>query len=1032
MSLPTSSIHRPVTVFMVFIGIILVGWVSLQRLPVEMIPNVAFEDISIIIQIRGGIPPADVEMLVTRPVEEAVSGVTHLRELLSISEEGESRVVLRFEPGTNMDFAALEVREKFSRIVDKLPREIEKPVIAKYQKTDVPIVILAITGTGYTPEMLRRLVDEKVKERFQRIEGVANVEVVGGRERKILVEARQTDLQRFNISLGRVINALNLNNLNLLAGEIKRERDKFLIRTMGQFENVSDIEEIGIGVSPQGSVIRLKDVAYVKDSFLEPIDLARVDIQPVVSLYLQKESTANTIKVVELVKKEMEDVRGLVPRDIFLKLTYNQAEAIRDAIKAVKNSLLWGGILAVVVLFLFLWDIKPTLIIGVSIPISVMAAFGFMFYAKLTLNVMTLSGLALGIGMLVDNSIVVLDNIFKKRETGLSQMKAALEGSQEVTLAITASTLTTIVVFLPIVFVNKEIRLLYIGLSLTVIFSLIASLFVALSFIPLLGSRLQMCQYKQRKMDIPRTRLYFLKVRRTYCRLLGRTLHYRYAIVLIAITVFLFSLQWGKKLKTEFIGVTEQNQFTIHVQLPTGAKLDVSDQCVERIEKVVNALPEVRTISSRIERWSSKIYVKLQPLIHRTRDTESIISDLRPRMEDIERFYEAFIYFEEPQEVGTKEVFLDVFGYDYDILKNLAIAMATKLQAVPGMADVKIRMREGRPELRLFIDKDRAASFGLNIEDIATTVHGEMRGLRATYYHTEAKEVEMVCRLQESDRKSFKDLHRLVLTARDGTSVYLNQVASFRYDIGPSEIWRKNKQRMVQVSGSRGVMSLREAGEKIKEALKDVEFPKDYFYRFGGDYDKMLQNQKEFTFATFLTLFLVYLLMACLFESYVQPLIIMMTVPLAAIGVVAIMRFTDTAINIGALIGFMMLGGIVVNNAIVLVDFINLKLQNRRRSRFNLFKALLSAGEDRLRPILMTTITTLLGLAPMALDRSESANLWSPLAITVMGGLASSTFLTLFIIPSVFLIFEDIKSSVFQEGVAGKPALILRLLRRTA
>ncbi len=368
MSLPTSSIHRPVTVFMVFIGIILVGWVSLQRLPVEMIPNVAFEDISIIIQIRGGIPPADVEMLVTRPVEEAVSGVTHLRELLSISEEGESRVVLRFEPGTNMDFAALEVREKFSRIVDKLPREIEKPVIAKYQKTDVPIVILAITGTGYTPEMLRRLVDEKVKERFQRIEGVANVEVVGGRERKILVEARQTDLQRFNISLGRVINALNLNNLNLLAGEIKRERDKFLIRTMGQFENVSDIEEIGIGVSPQGSVIRLKDVAYVKDSFLEPIDLARVDIQPVVSLYLQKESTANTIKVVELVKKEMEDVRGLVPRDIFLKLTYNQAEAIRDAIKAVKNSLLWGGILAVVVLFLFLWDIKPTLIIGVPFP----------------------------------------------------------------------------------------------------------------------------------------------------------------------------------------------------------------------------------------------------------------------------------------------------------------------------------------------------------------------------------------------------------------------------------------------------------------------------------------------------------------------------------------------------------------------------------------------------------------------------------------------------------------------------------------
>ncbi|MCM8779272.1 MAG: efflux RND transporter permease subunit [Candidatus Omnitrophica bacterium] len=1030
MNLPKLSIYRPVTVFMVFSGIILVGMVSLQRLPVEMMPNVAFEDISIIIQIRGGIPPSDVEMLVTKPVEESVSGVSHLREILSISEEGESRVVLRFEPGTNMDFAALEVREKFSRIVDKLPREIEKPVIAKYQKTDVPIVIVAVTGTGYTPEILRRLVDERIKERFQRLEGVANVEVVGGRERKILVEARQEDLLRYNIPLGRVINVLNLNNLNLLAGEIKRERDKFLIRTMGQFEKISDIEEIGVAVSPQGSVIRLKDVANVRDSFLEPIDLARVDIQPVVSLYIQKETTANTIKVVELIKQEIEHTRSLIPRDILLKITYNQAEAIRDAISAVKSSLLWGGILAVIVLFIFLWDVKPTLIIGISIPISVIATFAFMFFAKLTLNVMTLSGLALGIGMLVDNSIVVLDNIFKKREHGLSQMQAAEEGSQEVTLAITASTLTTVVVFLPIVFVNKEIRLLYVGLSLTVVFSLLASLFVALSFIPLLGSRLQMKQYKKTSR-IPRTRLFYLKVRKFYRHFLAYALRYRYLLVASTFVLFLLSLQMAKKLKTEFIGVTEQNEFTIHVELPTGAKLDVSDKCVEQVEKVVKALPEVRTISSRIERWSSKIYVRLQPLLYRSRSTQEIINELRPKTEEIERFYDAFIYYEEPQEVGTREIFLDVFGYDYDVLKNLAIAMATKLQTVPGMTDVKIRMREGRPELRVFIDKDKASYFGLNLEDIATTIHGEMRGLRATYYHTEAKEVEMVVRLRDEDRKKFKDLHNLVLTSREGTSVYLNQIGNFRFDIGPSEIWRKNKQRMVQVSGSRGSMSLKEAGEKIKEALKDIEFPKDYFYRFGGDYEKMLRNQKEFSFAIFLTLFLVYLVMACLFESYVQPLIIMMTVPLAAIGVVSIMRLTDTSINIGALIGFMMLGGIVVNNAIVLIDFINLKLQNRKYTRYNLLKVLISSGEDRLRPILMTTITTLLGLTPMALDRSESANLWSPLAITVMGGLTSSTFLTLFIIPSLFLIFEDIKRFFLEILWIKRPVLFLRLLRRT-
>jgi len=1031
MNLPKLSITRPVTFLMVFWGIILVGIVSLQRLPVEMMPNVAFEDISIIIQIRGGIPPSDVEMLVTKPVEEAVSGVSHLREIISISEEGESRVVLRFEPGTNMDFAALEVREKFSRIVDKLPREIEKPVIAKYQKTDVPIVILAVTGAGYTPEILRRIVDEKVKERFQRLEGVASVEVVGGRERKILVEARQEDLQRYNIPLGRVINVLNLNNLNLLAGEVKREKNKFLIRTIGQYEKISDIEEIGIGISPQGSVIKLKDVAYVKDSFLEPIDLARVDIQPVVSLYIQKESTANTVKVVELINKEIEETRKIIPKDVLIKMTYNQAEAIRDAISAVKSSLLWGGLLAIIVLFFFLWDLKSTLIIGISIPISVISTFAFMFFSKLTLNVMTLSGLALGIGMLVDNSIVVLDNIFKKREAGLPQREASEEGAGEVTLAITASTLTTVVVFLPIVFINKEIRLLYTGLSLTVVFSLLASLFVALSFIPLLASRLVMRPFIKRD-KIPKTRLYFIKLKKLYRHSLAKALHFRYIVVSIALILFISALQLGKKLKTEFIGVTEQNEFTIHVQLPVGARLDVSDKCVEQVEKVVKELPEVRTISSRIERWSSKIYVRLYPLAQRARSTQDIINQLRPKTEEIERFYDAFIYYEEPQEVGTREIFLDVFGYDYEVLKNLAIAIAGRLQTIKGMSDVKIRMREGRPELRVFIDKEKAASFGLNIEDIAMTLHGQIRGLRATYYHTEAKEVEMVVRLQESDRKKFKDIYNLVLTSRDGTSVYLNQIATFRYEIGPSEIWRKNKQRMVQVSGSRGSMSLKEVGEKIKEVLKGVEFPKDYFYRFGGDYEKMLRNQKEFTFAIFLTLFLVYLVMACLFESYIQPLIIMMTVPLAAIGVVSIMRLTDTSINIGALIGFMMLGGIVVNNAIVLIDFINLKLQNRKHNRYNLFKTLLFAGQDRLRPILMTTITTLLGLVPMALDRSESASLWSPLAITVMGGLTSSTFLTLFIIPSLYLIFEDMKRFVLENVLVKKSLLIFRLLQKTA
>jgi len=1009
--LPDFSVKRPITISMFFLGIIIIGFIAFNRLPIELLPNFSFGDISIFINIRGGIPPEEVEEQVTKPIEEAVGTVSHLRNLISISEEGRSRVVLRFEPGINMDYALLEVREKFSRIRSKLPKQIEKPVIAKFEQQDRPIVILAVTALGYTPEMLRRIVDEDIKDRILRVNGVANVDIGGGRERKILVEADQKKLQAYRLPIGKVINALNTNNLDLLLGSYDKQRDKYLIRITGGFKSIEDIENIGVAVTPSMSIIKVKDIASVKDSYLEARSYARVNVLPVVSLYIQKESEANTVEVAKGIQKVKDELTsGILDRRIRLIETYNQADSIRQAIDGVKKTLLWGALFAILVLWFFLRDIRSTFIIAASIPVSVIATFMCMYFFKITLNIMTLSGLAIGVGMLVDSSVVVLENIHRLKEQGIKVANAIIVGAQEMILAITAGTITTIVVFLPIIFISKDIRILYMGLALTVAFSLIASLFVALSLVPMLSAYLPKRDW--RGVFRSKQKPFIEKFKKKYRGLLTKSLRSRYLLIIITMVLFcgaIYVLQFH--IEKEFIGTAGQQDFTIFIELPTGAKLDISDQAVSGIEKILETIPEIKQFSSRIEKWSSKIYVKLVPLGQRTRSAREVIEDLRIRVEDVERkFREAFIYFEEAEESETNEIIIDIFGYNYNTLNELAISMLTRMQAIPGLLDLKIRWRKGRPEWKLKVNRQKAALYGFTVDDIANVVHTQMRGLRATLYHTQAKEVEVIGRLQEKDRRTLDQLRKLTLITADGTRVFLEQVVDFEPGIGPSKIWRKNKSRMIQISANRGNYAFGTAAQKIRGVLTGLKLPKDYYYNFGENYWRMIRNQKEFLALwppgiLWIVIVLIYLVLASLFESYSQPFIIMITVPLATIGVAAALWITKKTINISVLMGGIMLGGIVVNNAIILIDYTNRLIQQGFRSQ----RAIIIASIRRLRPIMMTTCTTLLGLLPMAMDKSEQATLWSPLAITVMGGLISSTVLTLFVVPSTYLIFQDIK-----------------------
>ena len=1046
MSLSSFSIKRPITTIMIFSALCLMGVISLTRLPVELYPDISFGQISIIVNIRGGIPPTEVESMVTRQVEEAVSTVSNLERILSISKEGESTVVLSFERGINMQLAAMEVREKFAKVKEKLPKEAEKPIVAQFSQTDVPIVIFAVTSRKRTTEELRRIVDEQIKERMKRIGGVANVEVGGGRERKIIIEADEKALYRYAVSLNKLISALGSSNLNLLTGELERQKDKVLIRAIGQLVTVDDIKDTVVLTRPDGSAVRVKDLAEVKDSYMEAKTYARINIKPIVSVYVQKESKANTIKVAENILKEVDVVREMMPEDIEIIVTKNQATFIQRSIANLRDSLLRGAVMIIFILMLFMGKLgrqaafvvpaglaaaifapslflyvlltalvvlllaakkfRPILIVAASIPISLIITFGFMDLSNmmvpaimdLTINFITLFGLALGVGMLVDNSIVVFENIITKTERGLGQIDAAIEGSTEMNVVIFASTLTTVIVFLPMLFVSKSMSLLYGGVAWTVTFSLFVSLFVALMIVPLMSSRIKVVEGEGESKEVKEG--FLLPFYRAQEEALLFVFRRRFIFIAAATVLFLVSMHVYGKMGKEYMGSTEQNRFTIFIELPTGAKLDASDEVVRQVEELLSEVPEVENFTARVEAWSSKVYVNLVGLNDRKRSVNEVIESLRPK---VARLQPAFIYFEEEQEVGTKEVILNVYGHDYDILREIAIAITTRMGRIPYFTDTKIRMREGRPELDLRVDKKKAAQFGYNTRDIADMVHAKIRGVRATMYHTKASEVETIVRMQEKDRRSVKDIHNLSVSRVGDDRVLLEQVVDFEYGLGPSEIWRKNRSRMIQVSANIGEIPLGKAVQLLDAELSDLQLPEEYYYEVGGDYPTLMKTQQEFLLTIVVILILIYLVLASIFESYRQPFIIMATVMLATIGAVGALYFTGTSIGMGALIGLMMLAGIVVNNGIILVDHAN-ELKATRR---NLFRLLMQAARDRLRPVLMTTATTIFGLLPMALDRSEGSNLWNPLAVTVIGGLLFSTPLTLVMVPAIYSIFEQ-------------------------
>jgi len=1018
-SLVSLAVRRRVSVVMASLAVIIFGLVAYNRLSLELFPDITYPSITV----QTDFPdtaPQEVENLVTRPVEEAVGVLRGLQTIHSVSRAGISEVTLEFEWGSDMDLLSMEVREMLDRLI--LPEDATDPVVLRFDPSLDPIIRLALAGDSDLTT-LRRLADRQIKQDFETVKGVAAATVKGGLEEEIQIEVDQERLAALGITIDRVREVVGISNVNLPGGALRGRDSQYLIRTINEFQDVEEIANLIIA-HDQGAAVRLRDVANVRWGSREREEITRVNGRESVEISLFKEGDANSVTVARRLRDRIEQWQdGKLPEGATLTVLFDQSQFIQQAVNEVRNSALIGGVLAIIVLFLFLKDVRSTLIIATSIPISVVATFIAMYRMDISLNIMSLGGLTLGIGMLVDNSIVVLESIFRKKKEGQTLFAAAVNGTTEVGGAVVASTLTTVAVFLPIVFVEGVAGQLFRDQALTVTFSILASLVVAVTLIPMLsaaGGRLPRADKVAETLaqkgaaaadvetDNDRTLGWFSDL---YGKFLQGALRYRFLTLAIGFCLFAAALWTTGRLQTELIPQLSEGEFFFEVKLPEGSSLAATDRTVQVMEKAAAEAEGVdryySTVGSRLVSGGMSMNTKAENLgqlnlvMTDRSDSEgelAVADELRVEfavLPDLE------IKFGRPSYFSLKTpVEVLVFGDDLDQLRAFSLELAGRLAAVDGLVDVRSSLEAGNPELQVVFDRERLAALGLDMGVLSETLRSRVLGVVPTRFKEQDRQIDIRIRNRESNRQSVNDVRNLILPGPDGEPIRLLSVARVTEDRGPAEIHRLQQQRAAVISANLEGRSLGAAIQDVQKVMDGMPPASGLTLDLGGQNKEMQVSFNSLRFAIALAIFLVYLVMAATFESFLHPFLVLGTIPLALVGVVAGLLATSTPITVIVLIGTVMLVGIVVNNAIVLIDTIN----RLRREGVAKHEAVVRAGHIRLRPILMTTLTTILGLLPMALAWGEGAELRSPLAITVASGLALSTLLTLVVIPAAYLV----------------------------
>lgn len=1022
MSLSGLSVKRPTAFFMLFIALVGIGIVAFVRLRMDLFPQLELPVVAVITQ-YSGTSPEDMESLITRPIEEGVATVQNLDTLSSQSREGLSLVMAEFSWGTDMDVAERHVREKVDLVKGRLPDEAKEPLIFRFDPTLMPVMGVSVSGEKSLAQ-LRRIAEDEVEPRLERIEGVASADTMGGEVREIQIQVDRERLASRGITLGQLMDAVRKENVVVPAGTIEEKGVEYSIRTLGEYTSIDQIANTVVAYQ-NTSPIYIKDVADVVDGTEEQRQITRVNGKRAVVITVNRASGANTVEVSNRILSELKGIESSL-KGINLSVVFEQAKIIEESMSNLFNTIILAVVLCGVVLFIFLGSLRSSLVVLISIPVSIVTTFIAMNLFGVTMNIVSMGGLALGVGLFVDNSIVVLESIFRHREKGEPADQGAVIGSSEVATAITASTLTTICVFFPVVFVPGIAGQIFRDMALTVTFSLLISLFVALSLVPLISSRMRYLGQSQNKGLVYSLGRFVERLIRIYGKMLEGCLSYPKRTLATAGGLFLVSIFF----LFQFIGLSfmpemDTGSVNISIERKAGTSLGETDKTFQKAEKIIKEkVPELKNMFTNLGAGgglaaigaglggegshAGSIRLELVDIEKRKRSTQEIEAQLRDVLS--RSLPEAEVKFTSAMAMGglgsTTGADIQIFGHDLAELRELSRQVKEGIRSVPGAVDVKSNVgEEGRPQLSINYKRDRLYDFGLSTFYVSNLVKTAIQGSVASRYKEKGKEYDILVSVKEKDISKLEDIERINILTPKGADIRLADVVDIDYTRAPLTIHRKDQHRMADIS-------FRAVGRPLGDVLGDVEakvssvnFPPDFRWEVGGSGEDMRESLTWLAYALIVGMLLVYMVMASEFESLRDPFIMFITIPLSLIGVAWMLFATGTTLSITSMIGVVMLVGIVINNSIVLVDYTNL-LRHRGRS---VQEAVREAGRIRFRPVLMTALTTILAMTPLALQLGPGAENWAPMARSVIGGLLAGTFVTLLIIPVIYTLFEERK-----------------------
>lgn len=1057
------SVSRPVAVIMRIAALVLLGAISLTRLPIDLLPRITIPTVSVSVS-WPNVAPQEMETQITRPVEQAVSSATNLYMVTSSTTQGSSNVRLQFNWGTDIGQAAVEVLQLVQRAKRSFPNDptLTEPTVQKFDPNSLPIMVYSIAGIS-DPVKLRTLVDNEVGPLIETANGVAAATVSGGQQRAIIVDVDPVKLQAYGISLNQIENRIVQENINSPAGIAKQGNTEYTIRTVGYFASVDEMRNMPVGAY-SGSIVKLGMVANVRDSHLETRSYQRLNGKPAVGLSITKQSEANTISTADAVRAKVQDALKQYPNLTFT-IAYDQSSFVQQSVDDLKETAVIGGVLAIIIILFFLRSVRSTLVVGLSIPVSIVSTFTLLYFGGFSLNTISLSGLALSTGLIVDDAVVVLENIFRHIERNKrSAMEAAVTGATEIMSAVVASTLTVMVVFLPLLLIQGQSGQIFGQLALVVIFSLAISLLDATTLVPMLASRLikeeeveeeahPELRAKRGKKTGPLTKMFdwfgrkFDQLDQSYHNGLRWALAHRWLVLGSAIGVTAASWLLVPYVGSETLPPTDSGDFTVNLRLPIGSALTQTDEKMREVEQRLMKFPEVETVfagagsnvtfrgaGGREIGYQGGATVRLRR--DRKRKTDDVIRDVQKSLSQIagaRATVTAYDLVTQTLSGGATNIEIDIFGEDQDALMKKAHEALETVRVIPGMDNADISVQEASPEIRWKVDRQKALSLGVSMKDIGDAIQTATSGDLSSYYQEGGFQYPIYVELPVRQRKTVQELLNMTVTpsmkatSSDPTTtnsgsgsgsgsnndnasssnnkpILLGQVATAVEAYGPNELTRINRRRYVSITARAQDRNQSDVQNDVTKALNGLQWANGQTWAFGIQQQQQQQEFSGLGMSIFLAIALIYMLLATQFESFIYPLIVLTSVPLCAIGVVLALFLSGRAFGLTAFIGMLMLIGIVVKNGILLVDYTT-QLRGRGIPRD---EAILTASPTRLRPILMTTCAAILGMLPLALGIGSGSEMQAPLATAVVGGLTTSTFLTLFVVPIVYTIFDDL------------------------